>query len=47
MSSQMQQLFKVLLAFVMVMLIGSYISSYLETNYSAFDMEETGDTTGE
>lgn len=41
MNSQMEQFFRFMLAFVMVIILGSVITGYLKTNYSSFTIEET------
>ena len=46
MNSQMEQFFKFLLAFVMVIILGTAISNYLDKNYSSFQIEETSDNPG-
>lgn len=43
MNTQMEQLFKFLLAFVIVIILGSFIANYLDDNYSEFQIEETED----
>lgn len=46
MNSPMEQFFKFLLAFVMVIILGTAISNYLDKNYSSFQIEETSDNSG-
>lgn len=40
MSTQMEQFFKVMLAFIMVMVLGAYVSNILEENFSSFEIIE-------
>lgn len=42
----MEQFFRFLLAFVMVIILGTAISNYLDKNYSSFQIEETNDDSG-
>ena len=46
MNSPMEQFFKFLLAFVMVIILGTAISNYIDKNYSSFQIEETSDNSG-
>lgn len=43
MNSQMEQFFKFMLAFVMVIILGSVITGYLKDNFSTFTIEETSE----
>lgn len=44
MNSQMEQFFKFMLAFVMVIILGSVVTGYLKDNFSTFTIEETSET---
>ena len=42
-STQMEQFFRFMLAFVIVIILGGVVAKYLDDNYSSFQIEETAD----
>jgi len=40
-STQMEQFFRFMLAFVIVLILGGVVTKYLDDNYSSFQIEET------
>lgn len=42
-NSQMEQFFRFMLAFVIVIILGGVVAKYLDDNYSSFQIEETAD----
>lgn len=46
-NSQMEQFFRFMLAFVIVMILIGVATKYLDDNYSSFQIEETADKDAE
>ena len=42
-STQMEQFFRFMLAFVIVIILGGVVAKCLDDNYSSFQIEETAD----
>ncbi|MCB6589297.1 hypothetical protein LI294_18495 [bacterium 210702-DFI.5.13] len=42
-STQMEQFFRFMLMFVIVIILGGVVAKYLDDNYSSFQIEETAD----